>query len=86
MKPLDLIGHIFGRLTVLELFHTKPVRTWKCQCSCGNIYIAGTSGLRQGATKSCGCKRRPAAEAAKEKYLPCKTSRWEDMRRFLGTL
>ena len=58
-KPLDLIGKRFGYLTVIE--KTKKRKNacivWKCRCDCGNIVeVRGTS-LKNGNTKSCGCKK-----------------------------
>jgi hypothetical protein len=58
----DMVGKVFGRLTVIEYAgitrnpktkHTS--RTWKCKCSCGNITIKTTAGLRSGNINSCGC-------------------------------
>jgi hypothetical protein len=57
-----MVGKVFGRLTVIEYAgitrnpktkHTS--RTWKCKCSCGNITIKTTAGLRSGNINSCGC-------------------------------
>lgn len=63
MKKENLIGQVFGRLTVIDEaprkklpcgdFHTM----WKCKCECGNIVIVNASNLKRGITKSCGCLR-----------------------------
>ena len=64
----DLTGQRFGRLTVLGLYpkriqYANSIHTaWMCQCDCGMTYIADSSGLCQGLTKSCGCLK---AERAK---------------------
>ena len=63
MKPDNLIGQKYGRLTVLERdfnyvveHKIKTKRTyWKCQCDCGNILTVRGSHLKNGTTKSCGC-------------------------------
>lgn len=59
---IDITGHKYGRLTVLESAghlegRVKLTRAWRCQCECGNIVIAGTNELRNGNTNSCGCGR-----------------------------
>lgn len=69
--PKEMIGHKFGRLTVIERAgsNIRRAKTWLCECECGNqIVIAGDS-LRRGNTKSCGCLWRervslPEGEAA----------------------
>lgn len=50
----NLIGQVFGRLTVLEYCGNS---IWLCQCSCGNTAKVRTSALNSGKTKSCGCLR-----------------------------
>lgn len=75
-KRIDLIGKRFGKLTVLSLCEEKSnngILVWECKCDCGNtIYVRGGN-LKNGHTKSCGCK-------AKEDRL----NRYEDItgRRF----
>lgn len=58
-KPLkELIGHQFGRLTVLQHagFNMKGRGAeWLCECSCGEYKIILGNSLRMGAVKSCGC-------------------------------
>jgi hypothetical protein len=54
----DLVGHVFGRLTVLE--RTAPTsgsRRWRCGCACGQERNVTTTDLRRGRVKSCGCLR-----------------------------
>lgn len=56
-RALDLVGHIFERLTVVE----KAGKTkygavkWRCQCLCGNETTVFASELRRGGSRSCGC-------------------------------
>jgi hypothetical protein len=55
---LDLTGHKFGMLTVIQ-FDSKDNfgRTkWMCQCDCGNISTVQSGNLKTGISKSCGCK------------------------------
>jgi hypothetical protein len=57
----DLIGKVFGHLTVLGLGpHRGAKRTWVCQCVCGTIVYPQTSDLIAGkstACRSCGTAR-----------------------------
>lgn len=54
---LDLVGKIFGRLTVVEKASSGKyghVR-WKCVCACGAEKTVTSSNLLRGSIKSCGC-------------------------------
>jgi hypothetical protein len=56
-KKIDLIGQVFGRLTVIEDAgknkHNNVI--WKCLCDCGNMTNVTTGHLQNGDTQSCGC-------------------------------
>lgn len=56
-KKSDMVGKIFGRLTVLGKAPSAKSGNirWFCQCECGNETIVYGSHLRNGNTKSCGC-------------------------------
>jgi hypothetical protein len=55
-KIFDLIGQIFGKLTVLKRNgHQGKETQWLCLCDCGKETNVKTSNLRSGHTKSCGC-------------------------------
>jgi hypothetical protein len=62
----DLIGRIFGRLTVIEQVEDyispqgKHRAQYKCRCSCGNAncIIVLKNSLTTGNTISCGCIKR----------------------------
>ena len=55
-KKLDLVGKVFGRLTVLREVPKKTSRRrWLCLCACGNETEVDTLNLRNGGTRSCGC-------------------------------
>ena len=57
-KP-DLIGQVFGKLTVIELDQeSSGRRKWICKCSCGNTVSVREYNLKSGNTKSCGCTRK----------------------------
>lgn len=56
-KLIDLTGHKYGRLTVLER-STDPAHKrvhWRCRCDCGEELVVLAVSLRTGNTKSCGC-------------------------------
>jgi hypothetical protein len=57
-KRLNLYGHIFGSLKVVEFAGVKKQNTaWKCQCQCGKHVVVLGHDLRTGNTKSCGCHK-----------------------------
>ena len=61
----DLIGMVFGKLTVIEKAEDyiktdgSRIPMWKCKCSCeaGTICIKSEYNLLEGYTHSCGCLR-----------------------------
>lgn len=56
MAKLDLIGHVYGRLTVkAEEPSVNYRRFFICTCSCGGKAKVSMSHLRTGHTTSCGC-------------------------------
>lgn len=63
MKIIDLTGKTFGELTVIKRHGThirpsgKKVVTWLCKCSCGKEKVVVGYALKNGSTKSCGCKQ-----------------------------
>ena len=57
--PSEMIGKKFGNLTVLDLTDhlIRGTRTYLCQCDCGNLTYVLPCNLKNGNTKSCGCRR-----------------------------
>ena len=57
----NLIGNIYGRLTVIAEAEQLPGKSasWLCRCECGNIVTVMGNNLRRGHTKSCGCLKSP---------------------------
>lgn len=51
----DLVGQVFGKLTVIEEDFSRKRTAFKCQCECGNITIVQAGNLKSGHTQSCGC-------------------------------
>lgn len=63
MKVLDLKGHKFGRLTVLERAGSTKhgAAKWLCKCECGNEKVVNGEELRKGNVSSCGCLQKETA-------------------------
>lgn len=66
----QMVGKVFGMLSVLKADNTKKSGTGKhvyyhCRCECGNTFSARSSDLRDGKTVDCGCGHgKRASEAA----------------------
>lgn len=61
-RLIDITGLRFGRLVVLKIVRRSTSVRWLCRCDCGvEKLILGSSGLRSGGTKSCGCLNREVA-------------------------
>lgn len=65
MKRLELIGQVFGKLTVTKFIGVKSIglsnqkkSLWEAICECGNITIVIGGRLTNGTTKSCGCYKK----------------------------
>lgn len=63
MRVVDLSGHVFGKLRVLERAGSLRGARWKCLCAldlggCGNITFVCSGDLRRSRpVRSCGCDR-----------------------------
>ncbi len=59
MRPLDLLGMEFGRLTVTGRAPPKSDGAvwWQFDCSCGNSSEARGADIKRGFVQSCGCLR-----------------------------
>lgn len=54
---INEIGNHYGDLTVIKKASVnKHCAYWVCKCSCGNEIIVRGTHLRNGSSKSCGCK------------------------------
>lgn len=67
-NALDLAGKKFGKLTVIERAGATNSGTalWRCECKCGNPFIANATQLRRGDTVSCGCAKPEQIRKARE--------------------
>jgi len=62
--PHNLVGRVFGRLTVIER-DTRSVKSkWHCLCECGNKKAVLQSNLVGKRTLSCGCLQKERAIAS----------------------
>lgn len=70
-RVIDMVGKQFGEWTVLERDGSdkRGQALWKCQCSCGTIKSIVGSTLRNGASKSCGCKRIEGSRENNGKFV-----------------
>lgn len=74
----DLIGQVFGDLTVIDQNPTKRrLRQWVCKCRCGNQRIATTAELRANRTTTCGAHLLRSGSKYKEIW----GSLWNNIRR-----
>lgn len=69
-KHNDLLGAVFGRLTVIdEAGRTKDRHIlWECECDCGNTVKVSSRDLVNGHTKSCGCLQKDTIKAIRYKH------------------
>lgn len=82
-KKIDLIGQIFGRLTVIQEDNTRSGGhvKWLCKCNCGNPNLISVSGahLRNNHTQSCGClQKEKAAKTMKEQIQPLRVEKQQN--------
>jgi len=60
----DLIGSVFGRLTVLSLDSVRSRKYyWKCRCECGEETVVAGIHITRGKISSCGCFRKETLAA-----------------------
>lgn len=68
---INLIGEIFGRLTVVKKVSSLLLGriAWVCQCECGRTTVVRGSSLISGDTKSCGCLSESWIASELKKYF-----------------
>lgn len=65
-KKKEMVGLIFGRLTVLSEVETPYQRCyWSCLCTCGNKVAVRGNHLRANKISSCGCLQKEWIESNK---------------------
>lgn len=67
----DLVGQVFGRLTVVKDSGKRKENRiiWTCKCECGNICEVSTNSLTRGNTASCGCLQKEMVSSLNRKDL-----------------
>lgn len=69
IKPNDMTGKRFGRLTVLHRAQNRSGMTaWHCRCDCGTELDVIAHNLVIGNTRSCGCLKRDRVSDALFKH------------------
>lgn len=91
MKPTEMTGLTFGRLTVVSEAEGRrdargrTRRFFLMRCSCGNEIVAEGAALRGGNTRSCGCLKREKAAAISLKHGATRNGRWTpEYRAYVG--
>jgi hypothetical protein len=73
----DLVGKVFGKLTVLEFVGRKNGTSgdslWRCMCECGTNSIVYGWNLKAGKSKTCGCGIAPALLRVNTTHGKCRT-------------
>lgn len=66
----DLVGSVFGRLTVVSAQgrNADGRWLWACRCECGSTKNVAGRRLTGGLTKSCGCLHREVARATQLRH------------------
>src|ERR1700690_1726184 len=60
MKNIEYIGTIINDLKIINYYCTKEPRRrcyFECLCTCGKVFTSRAESIKNGTTKSCGCKR-----------------------------
>lgn len=55
MRPVDVTGQRFGRLTVTRMARLRGRSYCHCLCACGETAVIRWSSISRGDTCSCGC-------------------------------
>ena len=76
MKPIDITGNKYGRLTVLSYAGSGK---WLCRCECGNECTVRGWNLKSGSTVSCGCKNKENIHAARRNIKDITGKRYGDL-------
>lgn len=83
---IDLVGQVFGRLTVIGIAQadTYGRRSYYCLCTCGTVKAVRIDHLRRGLCTSCGCFRKDCARSRMTRHGSANTrlyTIWCDMKK-----
>lgn len=85
MRPVDLTGKRFGRLTVVALAENiGGKRGWQCKCDCGSAPVVRHDHLAGGRVVSCGCHRAAASGARNRTHGRSRTAEYRIWRNMLN--
>lgn len=80
-KRPNLVGHIFGRLTVIEFAGSlNKERMWLCKCECGKSKFVATKWLMCNRIRSCGCLQRESRVTTHYKHGMTGSTEWRCWR------
>jgi hypothetical protein len=69
----NLTNQKFDRWTVIDFIEVRDEKAhWLCVCECGNKGICSTGNLRQGRTRSCGCRQSESVISRNNKHGECR--------------
>lgn len=73
MKPIDITGKKFNRLTAIRLHHIEKYNHgtkhfWLYKCDCGNEVVLNKNNVSNGHTQSCGCFQREQTAKASSSH------------------
>lgn len=83
-RSINITGQVFGKLTALSPTGSKSANggnIWLCQCECGRITNVVIDRLRNGNTRSCGCKTKEARRARIKDLTGQVFGRWTVLKR-----
>jgi hypothetical protein len=74
----NMIGRVFGKLTVLNKSERKSSQgsVWNCKCECGGFKEVLRQNLLRGDTKSCGCLHKNRKKECVDKVM---SQKWYSM-------
>lgn len=79
-KLRDMVGQMFGKLTVVSRVEAPGKVKWVCRCSCGGFKEARSDHLISGGIRSCGCIVRSGINSRKHGMAGHRLyKRWENM-------
>jgi len=71
MRPIDVTGQRFGRLTVIAMMRMGKQPGCLCKCDCGNQKTIRWTSIRVGETRSCGCLASERIAASNLRHGAC---------------
>lgn len=69
-RAAETVGHVYGRLTVLEIISSNGLSQARVACSCGNVTVMQLSRVRNGYVFSCGCLKRKNGQKHGLRHIP----------------